>query len=301
MPRHLLVCLLCALVWSDTPKEAPPIEGRLDVSPATGDRPPEVSIQVGPTRYLLALDAPAVGSARKLRGKYVTIAGRRESTGKHAFQLHPEAGATVTLQKPRAVTGMVRATKIKKKKTSYKLVTDDKTTIAIAAADGRRFKKFIDNYVAAEGHMISDGTFRQLAAVRSVAATPPPGARKLKKVTDALTGTWKGTMVTTEVPSGVPGANVGDKFAIAFVANEGLKSAAGRLFDTYDINGVRGRKFSVKKRTVSFDVNYTFGSGTYTARLEGTFTPDFKQIAGTWGSGFLGKGTFVIDWVKPRR
>jgi len=288
----LVIFLLLSVAAAQAPKNAPlRLSGRLEPKRA-GTEPGPLWLRVGPVRYEFTLGDEAAKAAAKLRGKFVVLTAQPDRKSQGTVIVRPDA---LTPQARQTLPGYVRATA--DKKFPYRLETKDGVFV-IAAAEARKFKKHVGGYVAAQGNVTTDGTYRQLEAVRAVERTVPPGARQPRKGDEALAGRWKGTLLAKEVPAGVPGAKPGDTFPVSFAADKKLKAVTGRLADTYDVNGVRARKFSAKRRTVTFDLDYTFGSGTYSVRCEGKFTDDFKKITGTWSSSFLGKGSFTIDWSK---
>ena len=170
----------------------------------------------------------------------------------------------------------------------------------MTARDKGKFRKLVDGYVTVQAHVTSDGSYRQVEAVKSVDRTLVPGARAPKKGEEAVSGSWKGALIATQVPNGVPGVKKGDSFPVNFSGDAKLKKVSGRLFDTYDIISTRVRKFSAKKRTIRFELEYTFGQGGYSVRFDGKFSDDFKKLSGEWSSGFLGKGTFELAWSNPK-
>jgi hypothetical protein len=264
--------------------------GQLQPKKATGAEPEAYWIQVGKTRYALALDGLGAKSAAKLRGKFVVataelVDGSARVAGKNS--LLP--------QKAHAISGYVRAAKDK----AFPLQLEAKDAkYLVPKSAARKFKKFVDGYVTVHGLLTSDGKFRQFETVKSVAPALAPGARNPRKGEEAMAGSWKGKLLAEKVPAGVPGAKVGDKFDVNFDATEALKKVVGRLASTYDVMGLKIRKFSAKKRTAKFDLDYTFGSGSYSVRFEAKFADDWKSATGTWKSSFLGSGTFTMKWTK---
>ncbi|MEE8104074.1 MAG: hypothetical protein V3T86_00915 [Planctomycetota bacterium] len=307
-------CFLWFVAFSSLVVAAPPgddakkekgalhLFGRLEPRKVKKDQPPVFWIQVGSTRYSLELDADANKAAGRLRGKFVSLTVPAPGETGETVTLSVAGKSAVTAQSQGVLHGFVRASKAKpadRKAFPYRLETAT-GTFEIAAADARKFKKHVGAYVAAKTRRTSDGRYGRLESVKSVERALAPGAREPKKGEDALAGNWKGTMTVGKVPGGVPGVSVGDKFKVSFAANDGLEKVTGRFFDTYDVNGLHARKFARKKRTIRFDIDYTFGQGTYACRCEGKFTDDWKKIAGEWSSGFLGSGTFEIDWSESK-
>jgi len=256
----------------------------------SGAEPESYWIQVGTTRYLLVLDATGAKTAAKLRGKFVTATGTMiEGSARLAGK------KSLVAQKPQGISGYVRASKDK----VFPLRLEAKDATYLVPSDAaRKFKKHVGRYVTAQGFVTTDGKSHQLDVVKSVAAALPPGARNPRKGEEAMTGSWKGTLLAEKVPAGVPGVNAGDKFAVSFAATDALKKVVGRLMSTYDVTGLKIRKFSAKKRTAKFDLDYTFGSGSYALRFEAKFAEDWKSATGTWKSSFLGSGTFTMTWKK---
>lgn len=286
---RLIVVMALALF---APEKSPQIEiqGLLQPKKATGADPEPYWIQVGTTRYPLALDELGVKTASRMRGKFVIAAGDLvDGTARLAGK------KSLSAQKAQSISGFVRTAKGK----AFPLRLDAKQGgYLVSAAAARKFKKHVDRYVLVKALVTSDGKYRQLETVSSVARALAPGARDPKKGDAAMTGRWKGAMLAQKVPAGIPGVNAGDSFAVSFVAGEALKKVTGRLMSTYDVNGLKIRKFSAKKRTAKFDLDYTFGSGTYSVRFEAKYAEDWKSATGTWKSSFLGSGTFKMTWKK---
>ena len=273
--------------------------GLLEPQKASAEDSEAFWIQVGPTRYALVLDGDAVAAAAaKLRGRFVEVQGKAEPTGEHAASVQVAGKDSIAAQERHAIKGQVHLSPAETREEFPYLLVAKEGAFFVAPADTHWFKDHIDGYVAAESYVVSDSSYRQLADVRSVEEALPPGARKApRKGDEAMTGKWAGKLLAEKAPSGVPGVTAGDEFAVSFDASgKGLDKVTGRLMDTYDVTGVRVRKFSSRKGTVELDLEYTFGSGSYSVRFEGTFKEDWKEITGTWSSSFLGSGTFTLDW-----
>jgi hypothetical protein len=291
---RLIVLMFLALFAPEKKNVEIQLLGQLQPKKATGAEPEAYWIQVGTTRYALALDATGAKTAARLRGKFVTATGAMVDGSARL------AGKKSLLrQEAQSISGYVRAApgKGNEKALSIRLETKD-ATYPVPGAAARKFKKFVDRYVTVQGFVTSDEKFRQFETVKSVALTLAPGARNPRKGEEAMTGSWKGTLVAEKVPAGVPGANVGDKLAVSFAASDALKKVVGSLTSTYDVTGLKIRKFSAKKRTAKFDLDYTFGSGSYSVRFEAKFAEDWKSATGIWKSSFLGSGTFTMTWKK---
>ena len=129
--------------------------------------------------------------------------------------------------------------------------------------------------------------------MKSVERKLLPGERDPQSGEAAIGAAWMGTLTAVKVPKGIPGVKPGD-FPIAFQSDASLETTEGRVMRSYDVVGLRSRKFNRKKRTATIEVAYSFGQGSYAIMLEGTFGPDWKTFTGNWKSGFLGSGTFVI-------
>ena len=294
----LTLILISSLAVAEESAEALRLLGRLEPRKLAKDAPPRYWIQVGPTRYALELDPAMTALAKKLRGKFVAFDATREPKGAESVILRPRGKQPLAAQERATLVGYVRAApKTQRKKMPYLLETT-KGNYRVAARDGGKFRKLVDGYVTVQANVTSDGKFHQLEAVKSVDRTLAPGARAPKKGEQAVSGSWKGTLVSVKVPSGVPGVKKGDRSPVSFRGDEKLRKVTGRLLNTYDVIGVRVRKFSAKKRTIRFDLEYTFGQGGYSVRFEGKFSEDFKKLTGEWTSSFLGSGTFELDWKR---
>ena len=255
------------------------LEGRLGTRTVTkdGEKRTLYQIPVGGTTYEIDTAGVEADALRKAKGKYVTLL--------------VEDGATFAVQQRAPLAGTVRAAK-EGKKTVYRLETPEGLW-QIPARDVRKFKKFVDVHVEATCYRVSDGRFRAVDKVKSVERKLLPGERDPQSGAEAIGTKWMGTLTAVKVPKGIPGVKPGD-FPIAFKSDATLESTEGRLMRSYDVVGLRARKFNRKKRTATIEVAYSFGQGSYAIMLHGTFGEDWKTFTGDWKSGFLGSGTFVI-------
>lgn len=268
------------------------LSGKLDWS-ARADEPPRAYLVAGEHRIeLVGFDAP---SAKKLRRKVVTARGRLDTPGK---VLVLDDGKDLVLQERHEVTGTV--TESEDVKSGLLLVAADGREYEVDRRDASKFKEWIGRHVAAQTQRVKVPGHAALVDVKAVERRLLPGEREPDSGESALAGAWTGSMLAEKVPSGVPGVKAGDSFALAFVTDAELEETSGRLFATYDVVGLRLRKWKERTRTVEAELSYTFGQGNHAVRLEGTFSADWKTYTGSWSSSFLGSGTFELRFTEPK-
>jgi len=299
----LVLVFVSSTAFARKPEPVVRLRGRLEPSRVAKGAPQSFWILIGTHKYALDLDPATHAIATKLRGKFVTLVATTDPKGGEAVIVRPHGKSALTAQERAELVGYVRAAPAKQRRQYPYLLETKQGKFDVAARDGRRFKKLLDAYVTVRCYVTSGGGYHRLEEVKAVERTLAPGARAPKKGEQAVAGSWKGSLVADKVPSGVPGVKQGDSFPVSFRCDEKLKNVSGRLMRTYDITETRVRKFSAKKRTIRFELVYSFGQGGYTVTLNGKFSEDFKKLTGKWSSGFLGSGTFELDWsaAKPSR
>lgn len=262
------------------------LRGKLDVK-TSKDAPPEVRLVVGDTSFLVE---GAAEGASKLRRKLVEATGRVEYRDGAAVLVLDEP-ESIAEQEVSSVEGTVTADD--EARSGLVLLGDDASWIVPHKAK-RKFADFVGKHVVARSRVESGPGHRALVSVESVERKLLPGEREPESGEAALTGAWSGTLTATRVPSGIPGIEAGAELPLVFTTDIEAATTSGRLFDSYDVVGIRLRKYKAKRRTVEFDVDYSFGEGSYAVRFEGAFSEDWKTLTGEWRSGFLGEGTFDL-------
>lgn len=255
---------------------------------------PTPVIDVGRNTYRLLGDAEVLARLGKLKRKYLEVRGVIGKTEtKNTFTVSISAIKDIAQQKPAAVRGTVRSSDGDARKPSYVLAADS-AEIHVELKSGRKFAAFVGLHVEALGFLSADTEVTILEKVTKVKRKLLPGERDPKDAPEALGGKWKGAFVATEIPKGVP-LKPGD-YGVRFSADEKLSKVTGRLMKTYDIVGIKVRKWNQRSRTIEFDIDYDFGRGSSSVRCSGSFGPDWKVVSGEWKSGSIGKGTFRLVW-----
>jgi hypothetical protein len=254
-------------------------------------------VRVGPVDYELTTGAEHADPLRRAKGKYISLRGApQDALPEGAKGLVLSGTVAFEMQTGEGVVGVVKRIEADKR-TSYALETAEGLW-EIAAKDARHVKKFEDLQVAVTGFRATDGRYRALEGVKKVVRSLREGERAPETGEGAIGAGWKGVLTALKVPKGIPGVEPGD-FALHFQTDGTLDKTEGRVMDAYDVVGVRVRKFNGKKRSAKIELAYSFGQGSYAINLEGTFSADWKTFSGDWKSGFLGSGTFRLEFVPP--
>jgi len=256
------------------------------------DGEPTPIVQVGENSYRLIGDAEALARIGKLNRKFLIVRGVIGTTEtEHAFTLSVRELKDVVPQEAGAFQGTVVIAEEDARKPEYVLQADS-GEIRVEQKSCSKFAPFVGLHVEAFGYLSSDGDLAILEKVSKVERRLLPGERDPADATAALCGEWKGAFVATEIPKGVP-LEPGD-YGINFSAAEELSKVTGRLMRTYDIVGIKVRKWNPRSRSVEFDIDYDFGQGSSSVRCIGAFEADWKTVSGEWKSGSIGKGTFRL-------
>lgn len=252
----------------------------------------EYFVSVGARRYVIDGSEDVQARLNRLRSRYVTFETVIPDAKAKRIEISLERADAVSLQEPTLLEGVVRMVKPEKGPAIWRLESSGRIYI-VDKRDVRRFKNFIDLNVVAKGVLTTDDLFGGIEKVSSVERKLLPGERAPEDGMTAFAGRWSGNLTATRIPKGIPSAKLGD-YPIAFSADPAERGAKGRLMSTYDVVGSRVRSFKLKKRSIEFDIEYSFGQGSYAIRCEGSFSKDWKTIEGTWKSGFLGSGPFKL-------
>jgi hypothetical protein len=276
-------------------EKAPPrVFGKLEMKKKADAS--EFRIAVGKTTYVVDAAPEEVEGMAKLARKYVTVTGEIHEAGEGVRRIVPAGKNGVASQERAAVRGVVHVHRPEKGKPTYRVV-DGEVMHFVAAKDGSKFKKLVGEYVEVSSFLVADAETRILEKVKSAKRSTPPGGRVPKNGNDAVIGRWKGTQVAESPPAG-SGVKAGSKFKITLDIPKKMGDTTGRIFRTYDIVGARVAKADLKKRTVTLELQYTFGSGNFTLTMEGKFDPAWKTYTGDWKASALGSGTFTLNFVE---
>ena len=274
------------------------VSGKL-VAHAVEGKAKEFLVAVGDRTWRIAGDAPVVERLTRLRNKYVSARGTPAPTDSRLTMVLTVASPDAIAALERApVQGTVRTREEEGAKSPVFYLEREDGEVGIDGRDARRFEEFVGIHVEATGYLVADDRSASLEGVRSVERKLLPDERDPKNGEEALRGSWDGTFTALEVPKGVP-AETGD-YPVTIRTGEDIGKCTGRFLSTYDIVGLRVRKCSMRLRSIEFDLEYDFGTGSSSVRCEATFGPDWKTLSGRWKSGSIGSGTFEIAWKAAK-
>lgn len=254
-------------------------------------------VVVGPRTYHVLAGEEAAKALDALAGKPVQIDGTLKGKLAATSSVMVDDAKGVAALPAVELKGFVRAIPGEKKKRTQLALEMGKVKLTVVPKLARKLAKFQDLHVALSGRVAGDSSYAEIFEIESVKRELLPDERNPRNGDEALAGKWRGDLVATQVPRGVPGVKDGDEFGLDFATKSGTTKAAGSLMSTYEVVDVRGGKLS-RKRTMQVSLRYSTGDGSsYVLKLDGSFSADWKKFEGTWSSGFLGRGTFALKWV----